>query len=93
MSSKSRNLKKKLDKINKALGNDYDVIDFTSSLNSAEMQFIKSMAGDMFPEILDLDSKELCEWCKEREIYYDCDLYRYIGSVNKDTGYFDWLTK
>ena len=93
MSSKNRNLKKKLNKMNKQLGNDYDVIDFTTSLNSAEMQFIKSMVQDIFPEVLDLDSKELCKWCKERNIYHDMDLYNYIASVNESTGYFDWLTK
>lgn len=95
MSSKNRNLQKRLNKMNKQLNNDEMITDWTTSISAGDERFIKMMFGEMFSELLDLDNIELVEWCRERNIYYEMDFYSYIAEINKEsnTGQFDWLTK
>lgn len=73
--------------------NNADIIDWTTSINNSEMRFIKGMCQDVFPEIKTMNEEELCQWCKDRDIYYDIHLYQYIAEYNSknDTGYFTWL--
>ena len=96
MSSKNRSLQKKLDKMNKALGNNDAVIDWTKSISAGDEQFIKMMFGEMFPELLEMSNAQLVKFCKENYIYSDTDFYNFIASYNtqqENAKHFEWLKK
>ena len=96
MSSKNRNLKKKLNKMNKQLGNDYDVIDWTKSISGGDETYIKMLVGEMFPQLLEMSNAELVKFCKDNYIYYDQDLLNFIATYNtqqENAKHFEWLKK